>query len=240
MRAAWLDEIAGFSAALVNVDIEVFLDKPGEGRDPTPGRTLALYCVRELERVVDRDGLLRAPASEEPPYWALPWIGARAIAAYVLSHPIPSGSRVLDLGCGLGLSGIAAGLGGSKVVFADSVDEALAFARANAGFHRIARYETRTLDFTRDRLGTAFDLILAADIVYDPAAYGALVDFLDVHLAAHGAILLTESLRADARHVIDQLAERGIEGRKDAIWVYEDGRPERTWLHVLGRITPRA
>jgi len=199
-------------------------------------RTLELMCVRDLESLVDRGALLRGPASVEPPYWALPWIGARAIAAHVLASPPRSDERIIDLGCGLGLSGVAAGLGGAHVTFADHVDTALAFARANAELHELKSYEAHCVDFTIDRLGVAFDRILAADVVYDPNHYVQLVAFLDAHLAKTGTLLLTESLRADARCVLRLLAERGIVGQKHGVWVLEEGRPERTWLHTLRRV----
>ncbi len=58
-------------------------------------------------------------------------------------------------------------------------------------------------------------------------------------MAAHtkptGTILLTESLRADARRVLDMLAAFGFMDRRSATWVDEEGRPERTWLHELVR-----
>jgi predicted nicotinamide N-methyase len=147
---------------------------------------------------------------------------------------------VLDLGCGLGLAGVAAGLTGASVVFADLVEEALAFAEANADLHRLQRYRTVRLDFTRERLDHRFDLVLAADVVYDPAHYASLVRFLDTHLAANGAILVTESLRADARQVITALTRSGFEASTRAVWVDEDGRAERTWLHTLRRVRARS
>ncbi len=184
---------------------------------------------------MDRERLLRDAEVPEPPYWALVWIGARAIAGRLLEDPPPPDARVLDLGCGLGLSGVAAGLGGAFVLFADIAAEALAFAETNARLHRLPRYSIRRVDFARDRLGERFDLILAADIVYRPDHYRPLADFLDRHLTPGGRILLTESLRADARAALSMLADRGFRDRCEAIWVEEEGRRERTWLHSLER-----
>ena len=67
--------------------------------------TLELYVVDSLEEVIDRDSLLNSTDVPDPPYWALPWIGARAIARLLLNRPPSGGTRVLDLGCGLGLAG---------------------------------------------------------------------------------------------------------------------------------------
>jgi hypothetical protein len=42
-------------------------------------------------------------------------------------------------------------------------------------------------------------------------------------------------LRADARIVVERLARAGIEGPRHGVWVLEEERPERTWLHELRR-----
>ena len=199
----------------------------------SPGRTLPFIVVDRLEEVIDAEALLRVESTPDPPYWTLVWIGARALAAEMLACPPPPTSRVLDLGCGLGISGVAAGLAGAHVLFADLAEPCLAFAAANARLHGLTSFETRRVDFTRDRLATTFDVILAADVVYDPAAYGPLADFLEGHLAPGGLILVTESLRADARVFLQRMAQRGFRDHTRATWLDEDGRRERTWLHRL-------
>jgi predicted nicotinamide N-methyase len=202
---------------------------------PSPADCIDLVCVDDLASMVDRGELLRNATGAEPPYWALPWLGARAIAARVRKRPPAPDASVLDLGCGLGLSGVVAGLGGARVTFTDYIDDALVFAEENARTHRLRDFEVVRADFTRDRLERRFDWILAADVVYDPADYDSLVAFLDAHLAPDATLLLTESLRADAGIVIERLAALGIRGPREGLWLREEGRAERTWLHVLAR-----
>src|SRR5262245_47516304 len=48
-------------------------------------------------------------ATGQQPYWAFAWPGGQALARYVLDHPtLVAGRRVLDLGSGSGVAGIAA------------------------------------------------------------------------------------------------------------------------------------
>ena len=219
--------IAGYPAELSAVAVEDHA--PDGGR----ARTVPLFTVRALEEFVDADRLLKDPTAVEPPYWALVWIGAKALAARMLDRPPSAERSVLDLGCGLGLSGVAAALGGASVTFGDYVDEPLEFVRATLAHHEIERCEVSRIDFTRDRLDRRFDLILAADIVYDPAHYEPLVEFLCTHAAPGTTVLLTETLRADARRVTEGLVERGFSETIDAVWIPEDGKRERTWVHTL-------
>jgi len=221
-----LREISGYPAELVRLELEA----PAPDRE---ARALDIWAVAQLDRLVDAEALLRAVDPPEPPYWALPWIGARAIAARLLAAPPAATTCVLEIGCGLGLAGVAAGIEGAHVLFSDYVPDALAFARANAEHHGLRSFDTRAVDFTRDRLNTRYDLVVAADVVYEPDSYLPLVDFLVAHTAPQGRVLLTESLRADAKRVIGMLVERGFALTTDAAWVPEDGQLERTWLHAL-------
>jgi len=73
---------------------------------------------------------------QEPPYWATPWPCGVELARAV-ARAIPSGSRVLELGCGLALPSMAAALGGAHVLATDQAQGALAFADYNARRNRI-------------------------------------------------------------------------------------------------------
>ncbi|HYC01432.1 MAG TPA: methyltransferase domain-containing protein [Candidatus Limnocylindrales bacterium] len=224
-------ELAGFPATWTTVDVHV--------EDEMAGTALrarcSLYTIAQPERWIDSKALLRESEIADPPYWAIVWTGARAIAAVLLHGPSLHRRRVLDLGCGLGLSGLAAARAGAEVVFADYLDEPLKFVGATVDAGSIEGARVVRLDFTRDRLDERFDVILAADVVYEPSQYAPLAEFLAAHLADDGRILLTESLRADARIFLAGMKDLGFDDRVRPLWVHEEGRRERTWLHELQR-----
>ena len=84
-------------------------------------------------------------------------VGARELA----------GLRVLELGCGLGLPSVVAGLRGAEVLATDWSDEALAVAALNAERNG-ARIETARLAWADAApAGAAWDLIIGADLLYE-------------------------------------------------------------------------
>lgn len=228
--------IAGVPAAWLHLDLEVETDT-AKGPRRIDADPVELYGLLQPEESIDAAALLREREIADPPYWALVWTGAMAIAAYLSTERPSPGSRVLDLGCGLGLSGLAAARLGAAVTFGDYLPEPLAFVRASLERSAFEGCTVETIDFTGDEDHGRFDLILAADIVYDPAHYDPLAAFLDRSLEAEGTILLTESLRADASRFLDGLTARGFRDEKTALWVREEGRRERTWLHRIRRVT---
>src|SRR5258706_15453883 len=87
-------------------------------------RVLTLLRGKALERHVDRAALLK-DETEEPPYWAHLWAGALMLSRYLEERIECRDLQVLAVGCGLGLTGIVAGLNGGRVAFADKESDAL-------------------------------------------------------------------------------------------------------------------
>ena len=101
-----------------------------------------------------------------PPYWAFAWAGGQALARYVLDNPtIVRGLRVLDIGAGSGLVGLAAGKAGAAHVLAADIDaHACAAIRLNAQANGCDVAVT-----AEDVIGTAgdWDVILVGDLFYE-------------------------------------------------------------------------
>ncbi len=205
------------SARIGPYDIEAFPVDLGE-------RKAVLLRVGNLERWVDREALLRDGAPE-PPYWAHLWTGGLVLARYVLERVDCRGKRVLDLGCGLGLTGIVAALKGGEVTFADKEADALAFAKANAHLNGCPPFALRQLDFTHDFLDETFSLILGAEILYDPPAFPALARFLACHLAPQGEVYLADARRTPTQGFYREVALWGLSYRVEEVSQREENLP---------------
>ncbi len=184
-------------------------------------RSLTLLRVRDLERLVDRKALLR-DETEEPPYWAHLWTGALTLARYIDNCIDARDQTVLDLGCGLGLTGIVAAQKGGRVTFADKEAGALSFARENAQLNGCMQYKTRLLDFTQDRLKIRFGLILGAEILYDRLTFPVLVRFLAAHLSPTGRAMLADAKRTDTQSFYQQLDRAGLQWTQEEVPEWED------------------
>lgn len=191
-------------------------------------RPLTLLQVKNLENWIDREALLRDETAE-PPYWALLWSGAGTLARYVEEHIDCTDQTVLDLGCGLGLTGIIASLKGGWVTFADKEAEAVVFANANAELNGCCRYTAKQLDFSQnilnDILGQRFSLILGAEILYDRPVFPALIDFLIQYLAPDGKAIIADAHRTNTDDFYGQLDARGLVWTRTDIQEYEDHLP---------------
>ncbi|MBI3757592.1 MAG: methyltransferase [Deltaproteobacteria bacterium] len=187
-------------------------------------RVLMLLRVKNLERYVDREALLK-DETEEPPYWAHLWTGALTLARYIEERVECQDLQVLDLGCGLGLTGIVAGLKGGCVTFADKESDALVFAAANARQNGCGAFVTRPLDFTKEQLPQRFSLILGAEILYDRPTFATLTTFLAQHLAPQGVALFADARRTNTDDFYRHLEKVGLCWKREDITEREDRLP---------------
>ena len=187
-------------------------------------RQLTLLRVKDLQHWVDREALLR-DETEEPPYWAHLWTGSVTLARYLEERVECRNLNILDLGCGLGLTGIVAALKGGQVTFADKEPEALAFATVNAQLNDCPLFEARLVDFTKDTLDQQFSLILGAEILYDRPTFPALVAFLVRHLSANGRAVLADAKRINTDDFYRQLDHTGLVWTKEEIPEREENLP---------------
>ena len=182
---------------------------------------LALWQIDDLEQYVDRRALLQSADGPEPPYWALCWSGAR-----VLAEVVPAGARrVVEVGCGLGLPGLTAARRGAQVVLIDRLAAPLAFADASARANGLDQVAVVVGDLTALPVGAGVDLLLAAEVLYDRAAFEPFARELARVLAPSGEACLTDAHRIDTRAFYDALSATGLHWRERTVRVDEEGWP---------------
>ena len=134
------------------------------------------------------------------PYWAELWPSALALADVVAARDV-RGLNVVELGCGLGLPSLVAARGGARVLATDWAEDAVALLRANAARNGVT-LEPRRLDWRQPaELGT-FDLVLAADVLYERRYVDVLVDLLR---GLGGEVLLADPGRPFLRAFLERL-----------------------------------
>ena len=143
------------------------------------GHTVRLLRPRSGDALLDEVLAEDDPADDRLPFWAELWPSGSALAAAVAGLDL-TGRRVLELGCGLGLVSVAAAVVGADVVAADQSAEAIAFTTANADRNGVA---VRTVRCAFEQpgavlAGAPWDLVLAADVLYEPNTVPVLVDLL--------------------------------------------------------------
>src|SRR5436309_2492869 len=155
-------------------------------------RTYLIDRPAQSDRLLDHPAVHEAfEADEYMPYWADLWPAARMLAKVILHESWTPGTPALEIGCGLGLPGIAALSRGLKVTFSDYDACALRFAADNARLNGHDQFGLMQLDWRHPPDTLRMPVILASDLIYELRNVAPLVAFVKKVLAPGGLCLLT-------------------------------------------------
>jgi predicted nicotinamide N-methyase len=169
-----------------------------------PGGKLRLLQPSESAELPDSEAVEWAPLV---PYWSVLWRSGIALARE-LDREALRGLRVVELGCGLAVPSIAAARAGAIVLATDACGDALDLLARNAEANGV-ELETARVDWTApgELLERApFDLVLAADVLYERANVALLLALLP-RLAPEACIADPGRPAADA--FMEEAARRG-------------------------------
>lgn len=211
----------------------------------------------ELLAPFDPDALLDDPVTEERykadnylPYWPIIWPSGLMLAERILREtsvppalPTTPGvaPRAIDLGCGLGSTGIAAAKRGWHVLFTDYDPEAVEFAGHNALRNSIPAERIRTLHMDwRQPVNETFPWVLASDVLYERRLHPLLLGAIDALLTHDGVAWISDPERTSAEDFPLAAVERGfkvttirMEGKNFA------GSPQPGTLYALTRASQK-
>jgi hypothetical protein len=141
-----------------------------------PSGELRVLQPRDAAALPDSGGVEWAPVV---PYWSVLWRSGVALAREIDVVSL-RGRRVVELGCGLAVPSIAAARGGASVLATDACADALNLVARNADANDV-NIETATVDWSDpDELvvRAPFELVLAADVLYERASVSSLLFLL--------------------------------------------------------------
>lgn len=170
-------------------------------------RKYSLYFARETvgrypTRVLmpaDLEQLLggRDPFSDVKsfPFWARLWESSIVLGTVLADLPVNPGTRLLELGAGLGLSGLAAAQAGYDVVLSDYEEEILDFQRVSAAANGLTTVRSLRFDWLDPPALDRFAVIAGAEILFRQEFVEPLVLICKNYLIPEGAVYLAHDVR---------------------------------------------
>jgi predicted nicotinamide N-methyase len=172
--------------------------------------------VYSILKPANSDDLIREEdfvKDERLPYWADVWPSSIILAGKLLELE-GADSTALELGCGVGLSTLAATTAGFDVLSTDYYEDALDVTRANVFRNLGLTARTRLVDWRhvpRD-IGT-FDLVFASDVLYEKEYALRLPIILCSVLAPDGYALIADPGRVAAPMFLEACEAHRLEIR---------------------------
>jgi predicted nicotinamide N-methyase len=126
---------------------------------------------------------------------------------------------------------------GADVLATDHYEAALDFTTHNARTNLDLEPEVSILDWREPDIGGIgkFDLILAADVLYERKNAAALADLVPQLLATVGEAVFADPRRDEAPIFFGAMKEQGFEDGTEEITIVQDARRVKVLLHRLRR-----
>jgi predicted nicotinamide N-methyase len=202
------------------------------------GRPYVITRVRDTNALVDAIDPATFAVDERLPYWAEVWASSIGLADWIGEHRPAAGTGILELGCGLGLPGIAAAAAGADVTLTDFEEDALLFSRHNAlaNLDRAIvdqRMRFKLLDWRTPELDREYDLVLGADITYERRSFAPLLDVLRRAVAPGGIAVFAEPDRTVGENFFQFAAGSGFSLERSKRTAPQQGRTIQVHIVVL-------
>ena len=173
-------------------------------------QSFRLWVPFRPDSLLDSPEVLSASIQDDyMPYWAYLWPAALQIAESLLLSQWPKNTRVLELGCGLGLVGIAALAAGYNVSLTDYDEKAIATARVNAALNGFPDVDAFVLDW-RTPQGFRYPVIIGCDVTYESRNHAPILDLIDHVLEPDGFCWIADGGRNAAPDFIELARSRGF------------------------------
>ena len=177
------------------------------------GQTLKLFTPASIDRFINPDDMM-----DNFPLWAKIWEASGVLASYLTGLPPNPMKTMLEIGCGLGMVGIAAARTGHRITMTELNPDALNFARANALANDCPQLAIERLDWNAPQLNGRFDTIVGSETVYKTEDIDDLEAMFDRYLNPDGTIILALAVRRTGVDFWDRMRRRyDVQARRQTI-----------------------
>lgn len=175
------------------------------------GHDYRIRALSDLQQFADPLGIAERLGISSA-QWSLfgqVWPSGRVLAEAMCSFDV-EGKRILEIGCGLGLSSLVLQRRKADITASDHHPLADKFLKYNARLNHLPELTYRDLDWSvQDHELGQFDLMIGSDILYERRHIDQLSALLKRHARASAEIVFTDPGRGNSAPFTRALAEQG-------------------------------
>lgn len=166
---------------------------------------LNLAMITDLEPLLEGKDPLNNPS--DFPFWVKLWEGAIVLAQYLAGQQYAAGTKLLELGAGMGAPGLAAAAAGCSVTLTDYEELILDFERVSAAASRLDNVRFAILDWKNPPAMERYDIIVGAEILFREEFFEPLLKVIGRALKPDGVVYLAHDIRRQSLKPFLHMAE---------------------------------
>ena len=178
---------------------------------------LTMETPPDLDALLDRAAETDPQAVDAIPYYAILWPAAHGLSRYLWDHraELRGGTRVIELGCGLGLPSLLAASLGARVLATDFHPDTGTWLLHNAALNNVM-IDYRELDWnvflgppSSDLRPLSSDLVIGSDLLYERRHVPALVCAIRALCAPGGHAVIADPGRDNLGLFVSSMEKNG-------------------------------
>ena len=197
------------------------------------GIRLEIYGIGNWDRFVSELAEKGEAYIKEFPFWIKFWEASFVLADDLLRRPLAPGSEVLEIGAGMGLTGLFLAAAGHRVTVTDFDEDVLSLLSFNASHNGLDTVTVRRLNWLDPDLSGSFDVICGSEVVYQERFFSPMISLFQRYLKPNGTVHLAHNLRHECIAKFAETLPAGFWVEKQIKSFRGDGQVHRIVLHRL-------
>ena len=199
--------------------------------------TLEVMQIADMQAYIDKLVAKSGNKNIDLPLWSKIWPSC-VFLGVILPSMIQKGAKVLEIGSGVGVTGLIVANQGYEITMTDYDPNALLFCQINTLKNGLEDLITvKKADFTKSDLEGTFDFIVGCEVLANPHVHEPLLGFLDRYLSQDPkaqVILAMDASRTTGRNFFT-LASEKFDIAMKRFEFSEDGETRTTAVFRLRR-----
>ncbi|MBS3809237.1 MAG: methyltransferase domain-containing protein [Desulfobacterales bacterium] len=197
------------------------------------GKRLEILCVKNLDPFIAEMEQAGRQDFEGFPFWVKIWEASIVLTDRMLQMDLDKNKSILELGAGMGITGLFLGAFGYRVTVTDNNHDALELVSRNAAHNGIENLQTAELDWHHPEIGKTFDIICGSELIYRKSDAEPVVNILKQLLKPEATAYLAHDIsRMSMMHFMEE-AEKNFHTSHKGMSFSGGGQKKQIVIHTL-------
>jgi predicted nicotinamide N-methyase len=154
------------------------------------GRKFYYFLPFSIEPFVDKN----FPMNDFP-LWAKVWPSSMVLADFMAAQPVDPERRILEIGAGIGIAGIAASAFGHNITITEYNTDAMEFAGANAIINGCFGIPVISMNWNNPQKMCRYDQIIGSEVIFRKEDFASIQKLFQSVLKPDGEVILVSEIR---------------------------------------------
>ena len=159
------------------------------------GKSLDLYGIANWDVFVNDLERKGEEYVKSFPFWVKIWEASIVLADHLVRIGLDKTNEILEIGAGMGITGLFLGAFGHKVTITDHEDDALELLRMNVEHNGLDNVFVKKLDWNNPDVTGQYDVICGSELIYNETFIGPLINLFKKYLRHKGTLFLAHDVQ---------------------------------------------